>query len=101
MAYDVVFTTTFEYDYRGILVYLVDVLNTPVAAGSLLEEIDQMILNLESTPELFAISRKKSLALYSYREYPVKNYVAIYRIENNQVFLIHMFHASQNYEAYV
>ena len=101
MAYSVVRTDVFEEQYESILLYLVDVLETPAAALSIMETVDLMIVRLEVTPEICAVSMKPSLEHLELREYLVKNYVVLYRIVGDRVFLEHMFHTKQNFEDYV
>lgn len=101
MGYKVVPTVSFELNYESILLYLVDILDAPSAASRLSEEIDSMFKCLSVTPEICAISTKPTLELLELREYFVRNYVVLYRIEGDTVYLEHMFHGSQNFEAYV
>ncbi|MBQ9069565.1 MAG: type II toxin-antitoxin system RelE/ParE family toxin [Eggerthellaceae bacterium] len=101
MASEVTFTNRFELEYRAILVYLVDLADVPSAAGKLMDSIDNLIDLLSSTPEIKAISKKPALEALGLREYLVRSYVVLYRIEGSTVFLEHIFHSKQNYEAYV
>lgn len=98
MAYKVVATTTFLREYRSIIDYHLGTLHAPQAARSLIEELDNMHSILASTPEVRAVSRKEALFNKQLREYLVRNYVVVYRIEDRGVYLVHMFHQLQNFE---
>lgn len=101
MPHRVVSTDTFVAQYESIILYLVDVLAAPQAAGKLLEAMDRMRDTLAEMPTIRAVSRKPSLEELGLREYLVRNYVVLYRVESNVVYLEHIFHTSQDYEACV
>lgn len=101
MAYEVVSLAKFELEFESIIMYLVDILGTLKAACNLIEGLENMRSVLEVTPEIKAISKKPSLNQHQYREYLVKNYVVVYRVDGNKVLLEHIFHSKQNFEAYI
>ena len=101
MGYEVVYTHSFITEYRGVLLYLVDVLESPAAAGNLMDALDKAITILETTPEIRAISPARTLEEKAYRVYSINKYLLVYRIDGQYVYCEHLFHGSQNYEAYV
>ena len=101
MAYEVVYTKTFEREYDSVLRYHVEHLCTPQAAQSLMTELDDACVLLAENPELKAISRKPMLEELDLREWPVKNYVIVYRAEGGRLYLEHIFHQSQDFELLV
>lgn len=101
MAYTINKSSSFEYDYDGILSYLVDDLKSPRSALSLINEMDKAIEFLETTPYANSVSIRPALAKNGYREMPVKNYVVVYRVRGRMVYLVRMFHQTQRYERFV
>lgn len=97
MAYEVVFTETFESEYDSILGYHVHHLHAPRAASDLMLSVDRAIDLLTATPQINAISRKGALRNLALREQPVRNYMIVYRIEGNRVVFEHMYHQRQDY----
>lgn len=101
MPYEIRDTDTFRFEYNAILLYLVDILDSPFAAANLMESLDAMKEALEVLPESHPVAQEDSLKALGLRKYLVRNYVVLYRIKSSVVFLEHMFHTKQNYEAYV
>lgn len=98
MAYEIVATATFEDEYDRIVRYHLEVLQTPQGARNLVDAMDAMADRLSGNPKMMAISRKERLLGLELREYPVRNYVVVYRIEGDAVYLEHMFHQTQDFE---
>ena len=101
MAYTVNRTQAFEDDFDESLDYLVNELKSLQAAMTLIDEVEYALSALERSPFLFVISRKPFLGAYGYREYHVKKYVMVYRVDNNVVSLLRFFHQTQLYERFV
>lgn len=99
MAYEVIPTEPFEREYDGIVQYLVVGLRAPDAARRLLSGMEKAREVLSDNPRIRAVSRKPLLEALELREYHVCNYVVVYRIEGEKVFLLHMFHQRQDFES--
>ena len=101
MAYTVDRTQAFEDDFDESLDYLANELKSPQAAMTLIDEVEYALHVLEKSPFLYAVSRKPFLSAYGYREYHVKKYVMVYRVDDNVVSLLRFFHQTQLYERFV
>lgn len=99
MGYKVVPTETFELEYRLVIEYIVNVFGAPKAAGDLVEELDHVRVELSENPFLYAVSRKPLMEKYVLRERLVRNYIVVYRVFGDNVYLEHIFHQSQDFEA--
>lgn len=97
MGYRIAATETFAHEYENVLDYLVDVLGSAQAATSLVDALDNVESILSEQPEINAISPKSALLVLDLREHFVKNYVLVYRIEDEVVYLEHLFHQSQDF----
>ena len=98
MAYRLIYTSSFESEYDAIIAYLIEDLGSPKAAKHLADEMDRAGEMLADKPLANALSRKPSLNKLELREHLVNNYVVVYRIEDEDVYLLHMFHQTQNFE---
>lgn len=84
-------------EYEAIIRYLVDVLKNPQAASAFLAEFDYQVDILRQQPLLRPLSHLPELAARGYRSFPIKKYTALYKYEDDTVFIAHIFHQSQNY----
>ena len=100
MAYSVRATKTFEDEYDAVLGYVVEKLKAPQAARTLNEALKDARRALAENPLLHAVSRKPLLEHLELRERLVRNYVVVYRVEEQMVYLEHIFHQTQDYERY-
>ena len=101
MAFEVHTTAAFEEDVEATLAYLSGSLGSPAAAESLMEAIDQAELLLRDQPFIHAVSGKSGCAEHAYRTHCVKNYVIVYKVEGDEVWLLRLFHQTQLYERFV
>ena len=99
MAYSVIRTDTFETSYDQCIGYLAINLASPQAATRFMSEIDHVASILESTPFVRGISEKRYLAERRLREYFVMNYVVVYRIDEDVVTFVNLFHQTQEYDS--
>ena len=99
MTCRVIFTQTFETEYDRILAYQIEKLCSPQAAESLIEALDNACSLLAANPELAAVSTKPALESLELREWLVRNYVVVYRLDKNRIYLERIFHQSQDFEA--
>ena len=101
MAYEVDRALSFEEDLNAAASYLIEELGSPQSASSLFDEVEHAIEVLEEMPFIHAVSKRLNLREWAYREYPVKNYVIIYRVEGDKVYFLRLFHQTQLYERFV
>ena len=84
-----------------MLEYIVQELKSPQAARTLNNAIKDARKALAENPLMHAVSRKPLLEHLELRERFVRNYVVVYRIEKQTVYLEHIFHQTQDYERLV
>ena len=82
-----------------MLGYLTTRLGNPQAAERLMREIDRITEILQSTPLIHRVSTKPFLAEQGLREHFVLNYVIVYKVEEDAVILVNLFHQTQDYES--
>ncbi len=97
MGYSVHFTRQALADQAAITEYLVSNLGNPEAARHFLDELEGAVSALERTPEAFAALEEPRLCALDYRKILFMNYVALFRVESDRVFISHIFHQSQDY----
>ena len=97
MAYKCKILKQAAAEYRGIVDYLARVLCSPEAARGFMDEFEYQLGLVCEMPQLYGLSRVKELAVLGYRSMPVKNYVALYKVEGDVVIVAHIFHQSQDY----
>ncbi len=97
MAYSVHFTNQALADQAGITEYLMRSLGNPDAARHFLDELEGLVSTLERTPEAFAILEEPRLGALGYRKIPFMNYIALFRVESDHVYITHLFHQCQDY----
>lgn len=97
MACDVVWSLAAEHDRDRTVEYLLYDLKSPQAAGHFLDELDRVVEQIGSNPELFAVSPEPRLSRLGYRKCLFMKYVALYKVEDGIVKVARIFHTSQDY----
>lgn len=97
MTYKIVVTDTYSLEYEKILKYLTSMLKEKSAAKNLNDEIDNIVGLISTNPNLFGLSLNKELKKRKYHKVTVANYLILYKVIDNKVFLSHIFHQSQDY----
>lgn len=99
MAYNLIRTDALKKDLGSVLAYLSRNLGNPIAAASLLEDFEDVLVSLRSTPRMYPALLSAGLAERGYRKALVKNYVLIFKVDEDgkTVYLLRLFHASQDY----
>ena len=97
MSYHLHITSVAERDISQAADYIEFVLKNPKAADDLLEETDQKINALLPFPQEHPIVEDKLLAAWGIRFTQIKNYLAFYVIEENQVTVIRFLYAKSNW----
>ncbi len=95
MTYSLVATQSFEDDLRRVLSFYSEM---PNAAKKLLAELEKSCAVLLDMPELNAPMRFVSCGSFEYRRHLVEQYMLVYRIDGSKVYLLRLFHQSQDYE---
>ena len=97
MNYQLYITGVAERDISQAVDYIEFVLKNPKAADDLLEETDQKINALLPFPQEHPIVEDKLLAAWGIRFTQIKNYLAFYVIEENQVTVIRFLYAKSDW----
>lgn len=90
-------TSVAQRDISQAADYIEFVLKNPKAADDLLEETDQKINALLPFPQEHPIVEDKLLAAWGIRFTQIKNYLAFYVIEENQVTVIRFLYAKSDW----
>ena len=97
MNYHLHITSVAQRDIPQAADYIEFVLKNPKAADDLLEETDQKINALLPFPQEHPIVEDKLLAAWGIRFTQIKNYLAFYVIEENQVTVIRFLYAKSDW----
>ena len=97
MSYNLYITSVAQRDISQAADYIEFVLKNPKAADDLLEETDQKINALLPFPQEHPIVEDKLLAAWGIRFTQIKNYLAFYVIEENQVTVIRFLYAKSDW----
>lgn len=92
-------TNTFKKEFNKIIRYLKYTLDEELIANRLYKKVIKEISSLNFMPERYSkinITYNKTRNL---RKVLIDNYIVIYEVNNNtgQVFILHIFHSSQDY----
>ena len=97
MNYHLHITSVAQRDISQAADYIEFVLKNPKAADDLLEETDQKINALLPLPQEHPIVEDKLLAAWGIRFTQIKNYLAFYVVEENQVTVIRFLYAKSDW----
>ena len=97
MNYHLHITSVAQRDISQAADYIEFVLKNPKAADDLLEETEQKINALLPFPQEHPIVEDKLLAAWGIRFTQIKNYLAFYVIEENQVTVIRFLYAKSDW----
>lgn len=80
--------------------YITNNLKSYQGANSILDDLDDALQLLESYPESFAYCEDYYLFAKGYRKYSLKkhNYLLVYFVKDNTVYVIGFFHMLENYQ---
>lgn len=95
--FEVKITEVAQDEIISICNYLENRLKSIQAKNNFLEKINKQTEILAELPELYGVSQRPEVKKFNGRVAPVNNYVMIYIIEGNEVFVLHVFHSSQDY----
>ena len=100
MGYKIENTPLAEQDLDGILSYIAENLGNNTAAVSFLDEVDACYINLERMPFMYEQCRDPQLRALGYRKAIIKNYVMIYRVDEDKkiVYILRFFYGRRDYE---
>lgn len=99
IKYELILTDRAKHDLEDIYEYIAKSLMAEKAAEKLINKFEKNILRLENMPESCSIIEKFEERKKQYRKLIINNYVAIYRIdeENKKVYIIRIVYGGRNY----
>ena len=99
MDYELIISERADELTKRLVAYLLNNLNNPGAAAHFLDELETIYDRLINNPYQFTDSPNEYLFLRGYREalFKTMHYKVIYRIENQQVLIVGVFHTLEDY----
>lgn len=99
MLYKLIITERAEELLENLVYYLLYRIKNQQAASHLLDRVERIYDRLEDNPYQFPFCRDEYLASKEYREVvlPDMNYVIIFRIAENEVYVLGVFHELEQY----
>lgn len=100
MDYKLEVTELAHQDLDSIVSYIAVQLVNPQAAANFLDEVEKCYDNLKKMPEMYAKCRDSRLEKEGYRKAVIKNYILIYKIQENTrtVVILRFFYGVRDYE---
>ncbi len=100
MAYNLVITDQAQEHIDQIIDYVMFHLENPLAASAIIDDIEESYHQLEEHAEVFGYSEDSFLASKGYRKLKLRkhDYVVLYRVDKNNVFISGVFHTLENYQ---
>lgn len=99
MVYNIEVTDRTEKQIENAIQYLAVNFKSMQAAKNLMEDINQAFALLKAFAAPFSFCEDSYLASKGYRKFALKkhDYLIIYRVEENTVYLVGFFHILENY----
>ena len=97
--YKLIITELAHQDLDKIVSYIAVELVNPIAAGNFLDEVDKCYGFLKFNPWMYEKCQNKRLEKEGYRRAPIKNYLVVYKIEEESktVIILRFFYGAQDY----
>lgn len=100
MGYTIRRSDAFDSDLEETVGYLTGTLCSAHAAMKFLDEVERVAELVSENPFLNAVSGRFGCDR-GLREQPILNYVAVYRVVDDEVVFLRLFHQMQKYERFV
>lgn len=97
MAYSVFFAAEALADQESIVYYLAEILGNQNAAKHFMDKLEDTVSLLEEMPSAFPCSLEPRLESLGYQKALFMNYILLFRIENECVYIARIVHQKQNY----
>lgn len=97
--YKLIVTELAHQDLDKIVSYIAVELVNPIAATNFLDEVDKCYGFLKSNPWMYGKCQNKHLEKEGYRRAPIKNYLLIYKIDEEfkTASILRFFYGAQDY----
>ena len=99
MGYNLIVSEKADEHIDNLVGYLINKLKNNQAASNFLDEIEEIYGRLEENPYQFPISRDKYLSFQGYHEahFEKMSYHIVFRIADEVVFIVGVFHDLEDY----
>ena len=99
MIYKLITTDEMNALLNQRIEYLTNVRKNKSAAEHLLSEVEKIYINLEQNPWIYRESQDPYMQAFHYREAKISHmdYLIIYKIVEQNVYLLGIFHSLENY----
>jgi toxin ParE1/3/4 len=99
MAYSIIVSKDADNDIDDIVKYIITDLRNPIAANSFLIDIEKSYNAVISNPYMYSIFKDTRLIIKGYRKIVIKNYLLIYRIDENdkRVVIVRVIYGGRDY----
>lgn len=97
MKYKLIITKDAQSELEAIADYISESLSNPSAAARLLDRIKQHYNTLSDNPLIYQVCDSISSGEKEYRKIVINNYILIFRVENNTVYILHIFYGRRDY----
>ena len=97
MAFNLVISSAAKNEYEAIAAYLAETVCNPKAAAEFCDEFDWQLSLVCEMPYMRSLSHLPELAALGYRSVCVGNYVILYKVMEDMVYVAHIFHQRQDY----
>lgn len=97
MVYKTKMTEDLIHDINEICEYINNKLKLSEASKRLREKVRLKVMLLENTPMMFSIIEKYDRVKRRYRRAIINNYIMLYTIDNDIVYISHLYYNGRNY----
>lgn len=95
--YNLLITEAAEMDLDSIVDYIAVTLANPAAATTFLDQVEEGYQILRTTPLAYAACSDDVLRAKQYRKAVINNYLLIYRVDQQTVYVLRFFFGRQDY----
>ena len=99
MAYKLIVSKETHSDIDGIVTYIIQVLKSPQAANSFLDDVERSYRSITDNPYMYSLCRDIRLQRKGYRKIPIKNFLVIYRVDETveSVLVVRIVYGARDY----
>lgn len=103
MGYKLKVTQNALDELSQIVNYISNHLDNPKAAYDFLDKVEEYYCRLIDNPRIYQLCDHKDFSEKGYRKAVIKNYVLIYRIDEDKktVFILHILYGRQDYYSFI
>ena len=97
MVFKVYATEDFRNDVNEVCMYMETNFKSIYASNNIKLRIKNIFLLLENTPMMFSVIEKYDRVKRRYRRAIINNYIMLYTIDNDIVYISHLYYNGRNY----